>query len=178
MNYKFRLAIPQDIFPVYHLMTETMALMEHKEWFVPETLESLTAILNPQKGFLLLAIAVDTGELAGYFMILFPGNTEKNLGKEVNFSDEKLALTCHMESTVIHPNHRGCHLQAQLAAAAEERISRLPYRYSFATVHPDNRYSLQNMQRIGYQIIKEAKLYGGLDRLILVKDLKPVSESE
>lgn len=171
MDYTFRLADTHDLLPVYHLMVEVLNLMEEKTWFVPETQDSLREVLEENKGFLLLAIHEPSQSIAGYFMILFPGINEKNLGCQLQFTEEQLALSCHMESTVVHPLHRGHHLQTRMALKAQEYLSQQPYRYAFATVHPDNQYSLESMLRSGYQVVKEAKLYGGLDRLILKKDL-------
>jgi len=39
------------------------------------------------------------------------------------------------------------------------------------TVHPDNKYSLNNMLDNGYEIVMTTKLYGGLDRHVIVKNI-------
>ena len=87
------------------------------------------------------------------------------------FSETNLNKSVHMDSAVVHSAYRGHHLQAQMAAVAESMLQQLPYRYLFATIHPDNKYSLQNMIACGYEIIASAKLYGGLDRVIIYKEL-------
>ena len=58
-----------------------------------------------------------------------------------------------------------------MAAEAEKLLIKMPYHDLFATVHPDNHYSMKNMLSRDYHVIKKAKMYGGLDRAILLKKI-------
>ncbi|MBQ4050678.1 MAG: GNAT family N-acetyltransferase, partial [Oscillospiraceae bacterium] len=96
---------------------------------------------------------------------------ENNLGRELSFSKDQLLLCAHMDSAAVLPGYRGHKLQARLCAMAEQELKKLGYRYLLCTVHPDNRFSLQNMQKSGYEIQKTMFKYGGLPRHILLKTL-------
>ena len=173
MNFKFRLAVPDDFSTLMQLMNLTKSIVHPSEWFVCETEESLSSMIS-EHGFIIIAQPEnpsDSNEVAGMFAIKYPGMTPDNLGRYQSFSEEQLQLCAHMESTIVHPQYRGYHLQAQMAQEAEELLEKLPYKYLFATIHPDNQYSMNNMKRCGYRPVAQAKLYGGLDRVILLKEI-------
>ena len=173
MNFKFRLAVPDDFSTLMQLMNLTKSIVHPSEWFVCETEESLSSMIS-EHGFIIIAQPEnpsDSNEVAGMFAIKFPGMTPDNLGRYQSFSEEQLQLCAHMESTIVHPQYRGYHLQAQMAQEAEELLEKLPYKYLFATIHPDNQYSMNNMILCGYRPVAQEKLYGGLDRIILLKEI-------
>lgn len=87
----------------------------------------------------------------------------------MNFSNDQLFQCAHMDSAIVYKQYCGNHLQAQMAAVAENLLHQLPYRYLFATVHPDNKFSLHNMISCGYEIIANTHLYGGLPSMIYKK---------
>lgn len=76
----------------------------------------------------------------------------------------------HMETVVISKEYQGNKLQLKLMKAAEEILKDTIYQFFFATVHPDNQYSLNNFINLNYSIITTVKKYGGLDRHILYKN--------
>ena len=121
MNFKFRLAVPDDFSSLMQLMNFTKSIVRPSEWFVCETEESLSSMIS-EHGFIIIAQPEnpsDSNEVAGMFAIKFPGMASDNLGRYQNFSEEQLQLCAHMESTIVHPQYRGYHLQAQMAQRAE-----------------------------------------------------------
>ncbi len=170
MNFTFRLANEKDIPAIITLMSEVKANMPQKEWFVDDDEDYLQNLLDGH-GFILLVYPEHTVDLAGFFMIKFPGLSDDNLGCHFNFSEEKLMQCVHMDSCVVHPNYRGYHLQSRMASRAEQHLQQLPYHYLLGTVHPDNCYSLNSVLRCGYHVVKETLLYGGLPRLIVLKEI-------
>lgn len=170
MNFRFHLADCNDITEIMKLMNQTRDTICPKEWFVEDTEDSVRYTLSGN-GFAILAMPEHSEEMAGFFIIKFPGLSDENLGNQADFSDEKLLQSAHMESTAIYPAFRGHHLQEQMAAEAEKHLVTMPYHYLFATVHPENHYSLNNMLNRGFQVIKTTKMYGGLDRAVLFKSI-------
>lgn len=170
-TFEFSLAQMKDIPNILTLMTTVKKAMPQKEWFVDDNEEYLYHLLHGH-GFILLAREEQTTHLAAFFMVKYPGISEDNLGHHLNFSEEELQQCVHMDSCVVHPDFRGYHLQSRMASLAEQQIPQQSYRYLLATIHPDNYYSLNNMLRCGYHMVKEAYLYGGLPRVIIMKELK------
>lgn len=52
------------------------------------------------------------------------------------------------------------------------REERKRMRYLMATVHPDNIYSLHNMEKLGMKAVLETKKYGGKRRYVMSKTLE------
>lgn len=78
-----------------------------------------------------------------------------------------------MDMAVVHPTYQGNRLQSRMLRKAEEVLAGSPVLRNrlLATVHPDNRFSLNNMLNSGYEIVKTTRLYGGLPRHVLQKIL-------
>lgn len=169
-TYDFTTAVSADIADISHLMTAVKASMQNKDWFVADDEAYLYDILQDH-GFILLAKSDIDSSLAGFFVVKFPGLSEDNLGRHLDFSNGQLLQCAHMDSCVIHPNHRGNHLQSRMALLAEQKLARMNYSYLLATIHPNNCYSMNSMLRCGYQPQKETCLYGGLRRIILLKKI-------
>ena len=58
----------------------------------------------------------------------------------------------------------------KMVHTAEEELSGQGKRILLCTVHPENRYSLNNMLNQGYAIQKRVEKYGS-ERLVLRKDI-------
>lgn len=170
MEFLIRRAASEDVDQIMDIMREAKASLVHAQWFVSDNEEYVRAHLE-DRGFILVAEA-GGGELAGFFLAKIPDG-EENLGTSLGFDREKLSRVMIMDTAAVAVKYRGNHLQSRLCQAVESRIDRERFRYLLCTVHPDNRFSLQNMQRNGFVIQKRVLCYGGLERYILMKELSP-----
>lgn len=170
MKFHFQLATRKNISEIMKLMEYTRKAITPKEWFVDDTQDYMENLIA-KDGFIVLAYPENISSLAGFFAVKFPKDSDDNLGHFLNFSNHQLLQCAHMDSAIVSEQYRGNHLQAQMAAVAETLLHQLPYRYLFATVHPDNIFSLNNMISCGYEIIANTHLYGGLPRMIIYKEL-------
>ena len=82
-----------------------------------------------------------------------------NLGNDLGFSKEQLLLSAHMDTAAVDPPH-GHHLCDEMMEVCEEEMKKRGMRYLLATVHPDNPYSLSNVQKRGYGIRATKEKYG------------------
>ena len=76
----------------------------------------------------------------------------------------------HMDTSVVHPAYRGQGLQRKMVQTAEKALSGRGEKILLCTVHPENQYSLRNMQTQGYSIRKRVEMYGS-ERYILQKNI-------
>lgn len=144
---------------ICRLMAEAFCLLKDPSWYCTDTEEYIMEHLeNPRRGVVFKAS--EEGKLAGFFLIHFP---EKKEGYP-----EGTAL---MDSLAVGPAFRGQGLQRELLKAGEIYLSSTSYRRLEATVHPENRYSLNNFLSLGYHIRSTELRYGGLPRHVLQKDL-------
>ena len=168
----------EDVKDIVYVMEEAVRSMERPEWFVSdnETFireqigeddpEAETAPLVPFAPF--------TSRIGAFLIVKFPGLSEKNLGHILGMPNEQLLKVAHMESAAVLPSWRGMGLQGRLLKAAEKELLGGPHTLLMATVHPENRFSLENFLREGYEVKATVRRYGGLLRHVLLKDVSKV----
>ena len=97
---------------------------------------------------------------------------EDNLGRTLeNWSEGLLTKVSHMESAAVLPEFRGQKIQKKLLEEAEKIERKQGMQYLMCTVHPENRYSVENLEQLGYMVLLETEKYGGLRRKIVYKKL-------
>jgi ribosomal protein S18 acetylase RimI-like enzyme len=168
-KYRYRLATNADVTRIHQLMNQAYEGLRDKSLFVVDGEDIIKSCVSDH-GFIICADYED--QMIGFVMVLYPGITSKNYGTYINLEENKLAKVCHIESVVVDQSHRGNGLQVKLIALAEQDLISTPYVYSMATVSPKNVHSLNNFQALGYQVVGHQQLYGGLERHILLKEIK------
>ena len=149
------------------LLSDVRDAMEHKEWFYldpPEVVREMMA-----DGTMELWIAVDGERLAGVLDILHPGIDEYNYGYDLGFDRDQLMRVINMDSAAVHPDYRGQGLQRRLLKVAEEELQGKGERYLLCTIHPENRFSLNNALKVGYEIKKTLPKYGSVRHVLCKK---------
>lgn len=170
-RYVIRRANPEDVKSLVYVMKEASRTVEKAEWFVSDD-EAFIREHIEKKGFTLVAVPEEEERrVVGFLIIKFPGLSEENLGRLLEYPEEKLMQVAHMDSAAVLPEARGRKLQSLFLQQAERELAGTQYRYFMATVHPDNRYSLQNLLGCGYRVIKTVRKYGGLLRHLLLKEI-------
>ena len=152
------------------VIQEVYEALEQKEWFAADNAEYTYHMLKDCNGVGYKAVHEPSGAVAGIFLVTFPGNSEENLGRDIGLSEEALSLVAQMDSVAILPQYRGAGLQKRLMQHAERELTEQGYRYFMCTVHPENRYSRQNVISQGYEPVKSALKYGGYLREIFLLD--------
>ena len=80
--------------------------------------------------------------------------------------------TDNIDSAEVSPQFHGINQQYRILQNAEAQLKhQFQHCLCLTTVHPDNRFSLNNMLKNGYEIQLTATLYGGLPRYVLLKEL-------
>ena len=74
-----------------------------------------------------------------------------------------------MDSVAVLPDYRGQGLQRRLLEEAENWLSRGGDRILLCTIHPENRFSLNNALKQGYEIRKTLEKYGSVRHLLCKK---------
>ncbi len=174
------------------IIREVWQNMPERSWFSMDSREEITERFPKEQAWLYLASAAEKAafpeepsadfsrensdkyrleKLAGIVMVTFPGLTEENLGRDLDFAEDMLLQTAHMDTAVILPAYRGNGLQGRLMQKAEEDLKQAGFRCLLCTIHPDNHYSMNNALKLGYRVAKSTVKYNGLPRNILYKAL-------
>lgn len=170
-GFRIRLARADEAGAVHALMVEVAAGMEDPSAFFCDDLASVREHLaNPAAGFGVVAVDRE-GAIVGIFIVSYPGMSEGNLGRDIGLAEEALPGVAHMETAVVHPSARGHRLQGRMLAHAESLIDPSVHSCLLATVAPTNAPSLKTVESAGFRVVMRKLKYGGLDRLILRKDV-------
>lgn len=150
------------------LLREVWEAMPNREWFYLDSPEDVRQMMAD--GTMELWVALDGEHLAGAFDILHPGLDAYNYGYDLGFAEEELLRVINMDTAAVHPEYRGRGLQKKLMETAEAELQERGKHILLCTVHPENRFSLNNVLKQGYSIQKELPKYGSV-RYILRKDI-------
>ena len=168
-SYQLRLATLKDAYEIHAVMDTCFQALEHQDYFICDDLDYVKDILSGH-GFAVVA-CLKNGKIVGNLLVKYPGITEENLGYDVFRNEKDLNRVFHMDSASVLPLHRGHGLEGQMIGFAETMIDTSKYRYSFATVAPENTASLKTLEKCGYRIIVTKEKYNNLMRHVMMKEL-------
>ena len=168
-TYSIEMADITDIDYIYATMREVSTYTD-KDLYVYPTVDSLRRRFANNTGFVLIARQTKTSTIAAVLTVLIPKMDKSNLGWELDMTPEELMNVVEIENTAVLKEHRGNGLQRRMGTMAESIIAQRGLHPVLCSIHPKNKYSLQNALAGGYTEVKRCKLYGGKDRLILRKE--------
>ena len=140
-------------------------MMAEDDWFFLDPDEEVRQMMAQDR--MDIWLAEDEKRIAAVLCIVYPGMENFNIGYDLGFSEEDLKRVVHMDTAAVHPDYRGRGLQKRMMAHAEQELEG---KILLCTIHPDNRYSLNNVLKLGYTIEKKTQRYDSV-RCILRKDL-------
>jgi GNAT superfamily N-acetyltransferase len=158
----------QDVPQVQELLVGVVSRLPSSALYSMDRLEALYEYVE-QKGEMYGAYLGDT--LVAYTVIAFPGLSASNLGREFGVPEAELPRVASLEGTIVHESARGQGLQRRFHAFREQRAREKDMRYLYATVHPDNVVSRQNLESAGLTLQFSRPMYGGLPRHCYAKKL-------
>ena len=165
MNIQIRKIGKSEVHKYLEFLHEVKEMMEQDEWFFLDPDEEVYELMDQDAMGIWLAEEED--RIAAVFCIVYPGLRSFNLGYDLEFSEPELERVVHMDTAAVHPDYRGLGLQHRMMLHAERELGG---KILMCTIHPDNRYSLNNVLKQGYTIEKKTEKYGSI-RYILRKDL-------
>lgn len=167
-DLKFRLANIEDSKEIYELMNEVYKGLEDKSLYVCDDLGYVEEML--EGGGFGVVVCNKLGKIIASFIFRYPMESDDNLGRDIDLTEEELIKVVHMESAVVHPDYRGKSLQHEMLKYAENLIDKRKYRYFIATVSPENPASYRSFEKNGYQLVLTKEKYDGLTRRIYLKE--------
>lgn len=166
MALEIRKGTVADLEDFINLLSQVREQMEHKEWFYLDPPDVVRKMMH--KSMMELWVAIEGDRLAGALSILHPGLSEFNYGYDLGFSEEMLRKVVCMDTAAVHPAYRGIGLQRRLLEVAEAQLKGAE-RYLLCTIHPENRFSLNNALKEGYEIRRTLEKYGSVRHILCKK---------
>ena len=170
-GFRIERASYEDISDVISVEMAAYQNMKEKSWYLTDD-EAFMRRHVEDEGFILKAMYGE--RMAAFLAVRFPKESPDNLFKHgesvLHLPHEKSHLSAHMESAAVHPDFVGNGLMKRLLEAAVSMTRELGYEYLFATVHPQNRFSRNNLDKLGFHSITELIKYDGYPRCIYFLD--------
>lgn len=149
------------------------AILALQDTILAATGPAIFAPTTPQQMAESLALDICHGifagdDLAAYGHLILNRETDRNLGP----LDGMPCGDCLTVDTVFaSPAYRGNGFQRVLMQSLIDAAGACGARHLYATVSPDNPYSLRNCQSLGFAIRREITCYGGQQRCLLRKSI-------
>mgnify|MGYP005788470021 CR=1 FL=1 len=168
---RIRRASREELPEAVDIVRQVHKKMEENAWFAVESFEVFDRWMAEDKGLLYLAEDVDSGECGGMFFVILPGMDHENLGYDIGMENADLEKVALMDTAAVLHQFRGLHLQYRMMQEAERDLRQAGYRFLMCTVHPENRFSRQNVIDQGYRKVLTKEKYGGYLRDIWMKEI-------
>lgn len=108
------------------------------------------------------------GTLAAVTTMIKNRPCDRNVGGMLGYDPLKCVT---YDTTFIHPDFRGRGIQRKLIPVKDTFAIDCGAEFAFATVSPENSFSLNNVLSSGFEIVDNRVMYGGFQRYILRKKL-------
>lgn len=161
-NIKIKTATPAELNILMKFQSDIINKMEHKEFFTPLTEEEF---LEPINGIGNVYMLFYHKEMIGLFVL--NASPSKEIISEYNL--ENPTNIGIFDSIMIKEKYRGYGLQRQCISYLDKKAKKYNLKEIIATVHPDNKYSLNNFLKMKYQITNKLKIHNGTRYLIAKK---------
>lgn len=163
-------ATSNDIDEIIKLKKDVWDKLENKEWYVIEGTNRDFLEKELKNNGLILKV-VNNNEIIAFLIICNTLKKDSSIIQKLHLENE-VDMCIELCNGAVDIKYRGNNLYMEMAKKAEEIIiNRYNKKYILATVHPNNTASLKSLLKIGYEIVCECKMYGNLDRCILLKRL-------
>lgn len=176
VNYEMKFLNESHLEEILQLQAIVSDALDNQDLFVTDSREFiLEQVLKPGRGKA-IGIYVNNS-LVAYRTVSFPGNSDWNLGRELEIAEEELNKVVHLEATAVNPEYRGNRLQERMLKHTIDYVEKQNYYHILSTVSPYNYPSLKSV--ISYQLsIKALSLrdgvYGGKLRYLLSRNLRDI----
>lgn len=158
-----------DLAALFALQNAVRSGMENPEHFLPNNEQELAGDLRDS---LCIGVFVD-GEPAAYSILRYCGASDHNYANYLGVPKEDIPYWANGDTVVVAPEWRGNRLQQRLLGWSAEQ--RRPDIVGIGcTVSPDNRYSLENLEAMGFERYARRLMYGEHDRFVMKKQLEPL----
>lgn len=144
--------------------------LENKNFYSCSDKEEFVDTLNG-KGKILGCVSLENNELIAMGVYIEYGYEDHNYGYDIEIKGEELLRVAQIESTVVLDEYRGNKLQKIMCENIEQMGIDAGMKYMCATAAPDNKFSVNTFENLGYSVVADKLKYGGLRRYVLMKKI-------
>ena len=145
--------------------------LDNKDFYSCSDKEEFIETING-KGKILGCVSLENNELIAMGVYIEYGYEDHNYGYDIDIKNEELLRVAQIESTVVLDEYRGNKLQKIMCEIIEQMGKDAGMKYICATAAPDNKFSVNTFENLGYSVMADKLKYGGLRRYVLMKKIK------
>lgn len=158
----------KDVEEIYNLLVHVHENIENKSWYTyTKKIERYNLFIKDGYS----VVACHNGKIVGVCLTYILRDDGTNFYQITKDYFKNTDDVIEVINYAVLEDYRGMGLQNKMLLKVEKALENTKYKKFVATVHPDNKYSLNNMLKNGYKIAMQTQLYGGLDRCIIVKNI-------
>ena len=144
--------------------------LENKDFYSCSNKEDFEKTING-KGKIIGCVSLTNNELISIGVYIEYGYENHNYGYDLEIKGEELLKVGQLEATIVSEAYRGNRLQKIMCEIFEEVAQKAGMKYICATAAPNNKYSVNTFNELGYKIMADKLKYGGLRRYVLMKEI-------
>lgn len=99
------------------------------------------------------------------------GKSKDNYGFDLGIKGDDLLKVGQIDSVAVMSKYRGNKLQKLICEELERIAISSGDEAICTTIYPENTYSINTFEKLGYNIVTEKEKYGGMRRYILIRKL-------
>lgn len=147
----------EDLDEIVKIQTEALAGLPSADILRENTIEMLKECLAPPH----YTVGAWYGDvLAGFSVLYYPQDDKENLAINLQGVDIDGLKNANNKLCIVRQEFRGNALQYELGLIVERHAVETGIKVLCATVSPKNRYSMNNMSRLGYKYNRTLEKYG------------------
>lgn len=155
-----------DIMQYFNLIKITEGNLKNSAWWLPIHQEEINEFFNENITYLYGIYNQDKKLIASCGLFL---GWVKMITKHLNLDSTNVG---EIGRCMVDPNYIGNGYMRQINEVILEKANELGLDYLLATVHPDNIYSLNSLEKLDFEGVKTVTKEEGYKRLIMVRKMK------
>ncbi|MBQ6654973.1 MAG: GNAT family N-acetyltransferase [Erysipelotrichaceae bacterium] len=166
--FRFRKCRRDELDKILKLQEDCFSALDNPQWLRRNTVETFQLCLKRPNYCL---GCFDGEKLAALGIMQICNEDKENLGYQLDYPLERISEVGNMKLVLVDPAYRGNGLQKKLMDRCEKNARSKNIRVLATTVHPDNVFSVRNIEKCGYVYHSSHEKYGGLIRSLYYKNL-------
>lgn len=167
LNVQIKECRADEHLDIVRLQNRVYEGINNRETFVLTTDEELSESLDKD---ICLGVYFE-GSLIAFTLMVSNRRSPRNLGYQLDYSDDLCQKCVTNDTTFVHPDYKGFGIQRCLLGLKIDIALGLGADEILTTVSPENTISLKNIISEGFEIATKKAMYGGFERYILRRTL-------
>lgn len=167
-KFLIRRCTQEDVPAIVENQQRVIDGLENKDFLYATSFEDYSESVDNDACFCFM----DGDTMAGFTLMIANRICWRNYGKFIEDTEENQLRTASIDTSFVMPEYRGFGFQKFFFELREQAAREMGAEVLLTKIHPDNKYSLANAYKSGFELVVTKEVWGGHMRSILEKKLK------